>query len=265
MIYEIDMNSSKLSTPTSSLTLYPKRGWIITSLKFWDTEILYQDMLEETLHDEAKSVRGWIPILFPQAWPITDEEAKILWYSLPQHGVVRQRAWEWKKTDENTFWLVYSQKNNESEFPYTFSLENTISLQDDSCKLSFTLSNQDKNPIPYAHGYHPYFTIPQWDKNDITWDERYSKEMTEQASIWQNDGTISLETQDEYFDFHIAGLPKIRLNFSPEIKNIWIWSLLGKNFVCIEPVCWNEWILTKKPYLLPEWENTNFFFEIQAV
>lgn len=254
-----------LQSWNSSLWVYPERWGIITSCKFGGTEILYQAMLDDTLLDESKSVRGGIPILFPQAGPITQQEAEILSYSLPQHGVVRQRVWEVLDSSENSLCLQYSQNTQESEFPFDFSLENSISLQQNILQLTFSLINLGNTDFPYSYGFHPYFSIPDGNKDAIIWDTRYQEEISHSADIWKHDGTISLKAQDGYFDFEIGHIGKIRLTFSPEIKNIWIWSLSGKNFVCIEPVVWNEGNITRNPEIIHPQEEKNFFFSLQKI
>lgn len=259
------MQSLNLKKSSSTLTLFPERWGIITSLKFWDIEVLYQDKLDETLYDTSKNVRGGIPILFPQAGPISPEVAETLWYSIPQHGVVRQRTWEVLNCEHDSCSLNYTQSQEETEFPYAFSLKNDISLKVNALILNFTLKNLGKDAFPYSYGYHPYFAIPQWDKDAIIWDTRYANEIVAQKDCWQHDGTLSLDTQDGYFNFEIPSIGKLRLSFSPEIKKIWIWSLSGQNFVCVEPVVWDEWNLTREAPMLSPGEETSFFFEIQRV
>lgn len=51
-------------------------------------------MLDGTLYDRSKSVRGGIPILFPNAGFLTAEEQEDSGYSLPQHGFARTNEWE---------------------------------------------------------------------------------------------------------------------------------------------------------------------------
>ena len=87
------LNTETITHNKNSFTLYPERWGIITSIKIRDTELLYQGMLDDTLHDMTKSVRWGIPILFPNAGFLTDEQKEFTWWSLPQHGFARTNEW----------------------------------------------------------------------------------------------------------------------------------------------------------------------------
>lgn len=111
-----------LSSWENVVTLYPERWGIITSMRIRDMELLYQGMLDETLHDTTKNVRWGIPILFPNAGFLTDEEKEITWWNLPQHGFARTNEWS----------VVDDSQHPGSVIPWSHSRE-SMTQEIDSC------------------------------------------------------------------------------------------------------------------------------------
>ena len=58
----------------NNFKVLPERWWILYSLVLNWKEILFQEMLKETLFDKNKSVRWGIPLMFPNAWPLKQEK-----------------------------------------------------------------------------------------------------------------------------------------------------------------------------------------------
>lgn len=274
----------------NSLTLYPDRWGIITSIRFWDTELLYQGMLTDTLHDMTKSVRWGIPILFPNAGFLTDAEKKATWWNLPQHGFARTNAWkvsEPRHCEESrtmcdqrepysrervsaivgrhsrgvsnldscsslTQSLSSSDISDMFGYEWNWMIENNITISDEWIELKYSIANNSNKELPISFGLHPYWDIPLWDKSDIEWDFAWGDIITRDIDNWSHGGTTRIDTPDDgIVKFTIPGVGTIELRLSREFRRLWIWSLPEKNFVCVEPVMWDDGNIARDPVMIP--------------
>lgn len=274
----------------TSLTLYPDRWGIITSMKIWDTELLYQGMLEDTLHDITKSVRWGIPILFPNAGFLTDEEKGVSWWNLPQHGFARTNEWkiseshhprgrknpvfchaeEWgicsgskQETDSSFVGMtkndnILTQSLSSIDIPDMFgydwqgSIENTITLSDRWVELGYSIANNSNKELPISFGLHPYWNIPLGDKSLIEWNFAWGDIIARDIDTWSRGGTTRIDTPDDgIVSFTISWVGTIELQLSSEFRRLWIWSLQGRDFVCVEPVMWDDGNIMRIPVKIP--------------
>lgn len=249
----------------NSFKVLPERWWILTSLVLNWKEILFQEMLAETLFDFTKSVRWWIPFMFPNAWPWSLNETEKFWFELPQHWIARTNSWQVLESGENFLELKFDNFMQiwNYKFPFEFEIFMKYLLTDDSLKISLKIFNNWKKDFFISHGFHPYFLVPAWKKSEIIWQENISENIVKNSEIWQNDWTISLDFPKDWLNFEIKNIWKITLKTSSEFKKFWIWSMKDKNFVCVEPVVWNEWNISKNPITIKSWDSFESFFEIK--
>ncbi len=259
----------------SSVTLYPERWGIITSMRIRDTELLYQGMLADTLYDTTRSVRWGIPILFPNAGFLTDEEKESIWWSLPQHGFARTSEWRISNARHPWRWsnpgsspqLIQSLFSSDvlDMFGYEWqgTIDNTITLSDDSIKLRYSIANNSNKELPISFGLHPYWDIPLWDKSAIEWDFAWGDIITRDIDNWSHGGTTRIDTPDDgIVKFTIPGVGTIELRLSREFRRLWIWSLPDKNFVCVEPVMWDDGTIVRDPVRIPRGEKGESWIKI---
>lgn len=285
-----EKNILKIWTEKNNFSVLPERWGIITSLVLNSKEILFQEMLEETLFDSEKSVRWWIPIMFPQTGIFTEEVEQKLGYFLPQHWVARIYSWEVLEIWENFIKLKFDDKMQVSEYkiPQKFEIIAIYKLSENSLKIDFEIKNLDEKDLKISHWFHPYFALPNW-KDSIFWDKNISekinstiyfasKELTfeekiyenksfeeiilENSEIWKNDWTLSLDFPLNWFSFEVENIWKITLKTSKDLKKFWIRSAPEKNFVCVEPAVWDVGNIAKNPEIIKPNEVLKSFFEI---
>jgi galactose mutarotase-like enzyme len=249
-----------ISNKEASLSVYPARGGIVTSLVLDGTEILYQGMLDETLYDTSKSVKGWIPMLFPNAWPLSEKAKKISWYTLPQHGFARTNQWQLGTKTQHQIQqsLVSKDVIDTWSFPFDGTINNTIILDTPkSCFFEYTFINNSQNSLSVAFWLHPYFDIPEWNKEDIEWLFKWGEQIKNEIENWKNNGTTLLDIpEDKIIKFKIPWVGTITIEVSEDFKRLWIWSLPGKNFVCVEPVFWDQDTIVHKNCVKIPWESS---------
>jgi len=247
-----------LEKDDTSIKVFSDRWGIITSIKIKVTELLYQDMYDETLFDDSKSVKWWIPYMFPNAWPLNDVEKEKSWFKLPQHWTWRINKWE--KIDSLPW--EYKQKYNlkSSEiFPYEADVFNTIKIEGEWVNILHEVINNSDIELPISTWLHPYFRVPLWNKEDIEWNFKWWNTIKESVDIWSNDWTISFDNPWKPLDIFIPWLWNLIIEVSEDYKKFWVRSLPNKDFICIEPVMWNEWSIVNNPVIVSPWDkNINF-------
>lgn len=234
---------------------FPDRWGIVTSLNFRWTEILYQDMLSETLSDETKSVKWGIPILFPNAGPLIEDQKEKSWYTLPQHGFARVNPW--KKEDpvlEDQLVQSLSSEDIRDTFGYDFEwrIINSVSVIDKNTVLfEYYIQNKSKDTLPISFWLHPYFDVPLWNKSEIQWNFEGWDIIKDDIQNWSTGGTTKIDIpKDNKLNISIPWIGSIYIEVSPDLRRLWIWSLPWKNFVCIEPVMSDEWGIIDNPVLI---------------
>lgn len=264
IIQQKNMSIDLFAFDSVGVRLYPERWGIVTSLRFGDTEVFYQGMLDETLFDHTKSVKWGVPILFPNAGPLTEEQQKKSGYTLPQHGFARDNSWNIETSViDNQLLQSLSSDNvaNTSGFPFSGNILNAISvIYPDTCLFEYFIRNGSDKPLPIALGLHPYFDLPEWDKSRIEWNFDWGKQIRDEIEKWSNGGTTKIDIpSDGILDVYIPGIGDIHIEVSLDFQRLWIWSLPEKDFVCIEPVMGDSWTLVEAPVLVPpNSEHTSF-------
>lgn len=231
----------------SRVEIIPSRGALVTRMSVEGDELLYLD--ESTVVDLSKNVRGGIPVLFPTAGKLPGDTYPVgkQSYSMPQHGFARRLPWTVRQAEEDL--LVVGLSSSEEtlrQFPWRFDALLTVSLEGSQLTLDFDVENQDTRPLPVHLGFHPYFYVPQ------SWKAAASVS-TDATRAWDNrQGQVipftGLDLTAEELDLHLLdhaeagtvlqrgpGRRPVHLSWSMEFQRLVVWTLRGKDFVCVEP------------------------------
>jgi len=222
----------KISKGDGEASYSPKRGGMITSLVLHGKEILYLD--RTTFENPSGPVRGGVPILFPNAGPLKSDDFP----RLMQHGFARDNEWQTQKSESEFTETLRATDLTKSMYPYDFLLSISGEFSDAgvfSLKQKVTSLEKEKN-IPISMGLHPYFRAPCDKKNEIKFLFPGGQEIESHFDMWSNGTFYSVPNPGVDLEVIIPELGTLVLNISKEYKHIWVWSLPGKDFVCIEPV-----------------------------
>ena len=230
----------RMGPKQNEVSFSPERGGIITSLKLKDKEILYLDM--DTFNDNLKNVKGGVPILFPNAGPLTEGP-----YPLEQHGFARDANWTTIESAPNEF--ITELKSDESTkeiFPFNFKTQTKTVLEEDGSASIYreTTNLETDKDMPLSEGLHPYFPVPENEKKNIKFDFPGGDVVESEIEKWTSGTPIKaikidnpkVSNPEVDLNVTIPGLGTLVFDFSPEYKRIWVWSQEGKDFICIEPV-----------------------------
>ena len=237
---EITLTESK-----SKLVLVPERGGIATHLVLGGRELFYLD--ESTLRDSMKNVRGGNPVLFPSPGKL--ENDAYAWKgtrgALKQHGFARNLAWEVAEKDASSVTLrLRSSDEIRREYPWNFVAEYTYKLGADSLRIEMTFTNEGDSPMPFGAGFHPYFAVSQADKAAARVETNATRAFD---NVRKKTGALeeSIDLTKSEVDLHLVDhtgactldtkTHAVRLRGSPEFSRWVVWTVAGKDFVCVEP------------------------------
>jgi galactose mutarotase-like enzyme len=232
----------------SEVVIAPRRGALVTSFVVAGRELLYLD--QATLSDPQKNVRGGIPVLFPSPGKLEADT----WHRegrtgrLKQHGFARNLAWSVGEVhaDERGADVTLALDSNAAtlaQYPWEFHAELTFSLHGARLGIRSRIENTSRARLPFALGYHPYFAVA--DKARVSIDARATrafdnvkKQMVEFEGFELTASEVDLLLLDHpgaESALHFPDGSRIQLRGSPDFT-IWVvWTLAGKDFVCLEP------------------------------
>ncbi|WP_224249046.1 aldose epimerase family protein [Hyalangium gracile] len=262
----------------SRVEIIPSRGALVTRMSVQGDELLYLD--ESSVVDLSKNVRGGIPVLFPTAGKLPGDTYPVgkQSYAMAQHGFARKLPWTVRQAEEDLLVLgLGSSEETLRQFPWRFDAQLTFALDGGQLALDFDVENRDTRPLPLHLGFHPYFSVTQADKAAAT-------VRTDATRAWDNrQGKVvpftGLDLTGEEVDLHLLdhstagtvlqrgpGRRPLHLSWGPEFQRLVVWTLPGRDFVCVEPWTASAGALATGEGLLPvaPGERVSLVFEIEA-
>ncbi len=226
------MESVAIAKENVRAEIVPERGAIVTSIQVGGAELLYLD--RGTLEDPAKNVRGGIPILFPFAGKLPEENFIPAGTKMKQHGFGRNKRWgiASQHADRVVLKLVQDSETR-AQYPYEFEVEYAATILPRGLSVEFRVRNHGAKPLPLSPGWHPYCRCPAGKKSQVTSDVPGLG-----ADRFRNDQEFDFGAEASANGracFNVPGLGKIAINFTPGMRHMQFWSLPGKEFICLEP------------------------------
>jgi galactose mutarotase-like enzyme len=233
-------------TSGAVVTIEPARGGLITSFAIGDRQLLYMDVA--TLRDPTKNVRGGVPVLFPtpgkldgDAWSYADRHG-----SLKQHGFARNLAWQVASADASSAVLrLEASDATLAGYPWRFRVEQTIRVHGRSLVLEQRVTNTDSTAMPFGFGFHPYFHVADADKHAVkiathatrAFDNvrKQTVALTQPIDLTQPEVDLHLLDHGSTTSTLSTPAGDIMLRGSAEYTHWVVWTLAGKDFVCLEP------------------------------
>lgn len=229
--------------------LSPERGGIATRFFQGERPVLYLD--EATLLDPTKNIRGGAPVLFPSPGPLTN--GTFTWQGasgrLPQHGFARQKPWSVLAHDGASVTMeLRSDDATRDAYPWDFVVTFRYALVGTELRIEqrYAHTGTSPTPMPFATGFHPYFHVAQSEKSKThivtnatrAYDNFAKREITLTGPIDLTATEVDLHLIDHGSNEAVllrADGTRIRVSGSPEFSRWVVWTLEGKDFVCLEP------------------------------
>lgn len=228
------------------LVVAPARGGMITHWVVQGEERLFLD--DASFADLTKNVRGGNPVLFPSPGPLADGAFR--WGGregrMPQHGLARQRPWTVVDRSKNAVTVeLRSDDATRAAFPWDFTVRIRYVLEGSSVRIEQHYQNDSDAPMPLAAGFHPYFRVPEALKSEAriatpatrAWDNVRKEEIRLGGPIDLGAGEVDLHLVDHGGTTASLtfGDVEVRVSASAEFGRWVVWTLPGKDFVCLEP------------------------------
>jgi galactose mutarotase-like enzyme len=245
-----DLESLRLEDGGAAVMLAPHRGGMVTRFSVGDVPVLFLD--ESTLRDPTKNVRGGIPVLFPIAGKLPGDRYEVdgRTFAMKQHGFARNLPWT--LVDQSTHdgasvtLALESSTVTLAEYPFPFALRFTYRLRDGELALEQRFENRGATAMPAHPGLHPYFYVRDTAKagarvdTDATRarDNRTGQEGPVALPIELANREVDLFLLDHKprgTTLHRPGMPAVHLRFGDDQAVLVVWTLPGKDFVCVEP------------------------------
>lgn len=236
-----------LESGAARVEVLPERGALVTRFSVGGEDVLFMD--PTTLADSSRSVRGGIPLLFPIAGKLVEDRFAVegRTYSMPQHGFARRQPWRVGERQEDFASLsLASSDDTLRQFPWKFECTLDLRLEPERLTLAWTTRNQDERPLPLHLGFHPYLFVPEGVKAQARVETRATRAYDNQRGTT---GTLEgIDLTGREVDLHLLdhgstrtvlhrgpSLRPIHLTWSPELATLVVWTLAGRDFVCVEP------------------------------
>jgi len=235
------------ASTSSKVRICPERGGIVIGYEAYGNEYFYLD--KETFEHPTTNIRGGNPILFPICGQLPNEQYK--WegtaYKMKNHGFARTMPWEVVAVSEEgqaslTLKLKSTPETRKS-YPFDFELTFTYILKEASLCIEQEYRNLTERDMPMYPGFHPYFAVENKNLAYATDALLYldCNDQTEKAFT----GRIDLTDAEQSFvligakqrEIAIEPYPghQIRMTYGNEFGYVYLWSVPGKPFVCVEP------------------------------
>ena len=237
------------SDAPSSVTLAPSRGGMAIHFTARGREVFFLD--QKTFSDPAANVRGGNPVLFPSPGKLTSDR----WShqgrsgSMKQHGFARNLPWEIAHTGRDgaarATLRLRSTAVTRAEYPWDFVAEYTYALAGARLAIEQRFTNESSEPMPFGAGFHPYFHVPQEEKAGARIPTASTRAFDNVQKRQVPFGGFDL-TQKEV-DLHLLdhgstgatlvlpGGAATTVSGSSEFTHWVVWTLAGRDFVCVEP------------------------------
>lgn len=243
-IEQIKLSDTRAS---SHALLAPSRGGMISRWNVAGREVLYLD--EATFVDGTKNVRGGNPVLFPSPGKLTGDA----WSrggkggQLKQHGFARNLPWRVVEqgTDNGASitLALSSDEGTRAPYPFEFEAKFRYTLRDNELSLAMSIANTGGERMPFGVGFHPYFAVAQGQKGQTTIESNATRALD---NTTKREVDYALDLTSGEVDLHLLdhGATRSTLRWpggvlsmegSPEFTHWVIWTLPGKDFVCLEP------------------------------
>jgi galactose mutarotase-like enzyme len=219
---------------------------MLTRLFVDDRPVLYLD--EASLLDTTKNVRGGVPVLFPSPGRLEGNRfaTRGKTGAMGQHGVARGLPWDVvARTESEVELRLTHTEATLAAFPWRFVLTYRYRLVETGVRIEQRFETEDAE-MPFSAGFHPYFQVPASDKaraRVVTAARRAFDNVTKREI--ELAGSIDLTAKEA--DLHLVDHGgseavlelgdgrRVEVKASPPFSRWVVWTLAGRDFVCLEP------------------------------
>ena len=232
----------------STAELAPARGGIVSRLALAGREVLYLD--RATFENPSANVRGGVPVLFPSPGKLAGDT----WSrggargTMKQHGFARNLPWSVDATGtDDGAWarlVLTADDTTRAQYPWELHAAYTYRLRGRALSIEMRIENRGGSPMPFGAGFHPYFAVREADKAGArittratrAFDNVHKREVAfEGFDLTAQEVDMHLLDHGSTESTLTAGGLEILLRGSADFTHWVVWTLRGRDFVCLEP------------------------------
>jgi galactose mutarotase-like enzyme len=223
-----------LRCDASVISVLPERGAIVSQVTVGGVDLLYLE--DATLDSPSGAVRGGIPLLFPFAGELQDGRLVSTGTTLPRHGFARRKAWTAALvTDDSISMDLSLDEEIRTQYPFAFEVRQVVTAVSNGVRLDLHVENRDTRPLPLAPGWHPYFPCPSRRKRECLALVLPRGDLPPSEPL-ECDLNVPAPPSGR-IDISLPDIGIVSMTYSAKLETLEVWTLPGKDFVCIEPWC----------------------------
>ena len=164
---------------------------------------------------------------------------------MKQHGFARNHGFDVvDRAGDRVSLRLRSSDVHDASYAYAFELVMTYSVAGRTLRIEAEIKNQGAEPMPMGFGIHPYFAVEQAQKSSVRIPSRATRVFDNRAKIERAFTGLDLDGEEVDLHFLDHGTSEasllspdlvVALRASPEFSHWVVWTLRGKDFVCLEP------------------------------
>lgn len=198
---------------------------------------------------ETGNVRRWgLPLMIPNFSRLKQGIFQEKGTTLPIHGFGRIMPWTVIQQDQSSATLkLTSDEHTREQYPYDFIFTAQIVASAGALTYTLTMENRDDEIMPISPGFHPYFSVAQEHKAEISIERLTGIEP--KTVPWATQPPDDTLLFPHSATFHIPQHGTLTIAEQPwqegySLKNMQVWSepetAPDHNFVCFEPIVTGE-------------------------
>jgi galactose mutarotase-like enzyme len=210
----------------------PDRGALITRLNVAGVEVLYLDAA--TVDSPTGAVRGGIPLLFPFAGELESGRLESTNTVMPRHGFGRRKPWVVTNSAPGMIVMrLVSDADTRAHFPFDFEATQSVAATPRGVSIELAIENFDRQPLPLAPGWHPYFPCPA-DGKRACLQQLLPPDALPSAAPVAVDVNMPAPV-NRRVTFALPAIGFVTLSCSDNLKTLEIWTPPDRDLVCVEP------------------------------
>ena len=198
-------------------------------------------------------------MLFPISGPLKDDRLVVggETFVMKQHGFARNRAWNatYEKSGDHVATLgleLFPDEASRAQYPFDVAVRMLYTLEDGALSIQRDVVNRDARPAPIQPGLHPYFFLDDARKREARietdatrgWDNVAKREIdvappidlaVKELDLHLLDHEVKGERLGRRTSITRPGRPTIVIDYTDDHDVLVLWTLAGKDFVCVEP------------------------------
>lgn len=203
------------------------------------------------------------PLLFPICGGLKGDKYVLdgREYALKKHGFARRKLFTAEsQSEDSAVFLLSSDSETKSSYPFDFELRVTYTLIDKTVKIDYSVKNIGDTPMYFNIGSHEGYYAPDGiEEFDIVFPQAETLNSTVLDGVMLTNDTIPiinnssvLPLKEDYFEVDALVFTElksrsltlqsrndsrsVRVDF-PDDKYLLLWQVHGAPFICVEP--WN--------------------------